>query len=205
MQLQVEYYLSQMKGLLKGLRYITRIFEDEKEPEMQIGIPTDVKHVAHIGWEGPSATTPSWMHDFKSQDRTKTETKGSSNKKPGSSGEKHRNKARRKTSTGNNSPSESPSRAGGSMRPSRRSTGKQREQNMGSGSESGSGLELPQQTDQTIGPKSSRQRKSKGSAGGEGGGGGEPPQAIGPEKSKETDISVRAVYPYAGLGSSTGR
>ncbi|XP_010488395.1 PREDICTED: CRIB domain-containing protein RIC5-like [Camelina sativa] len=198
---------SQMKGLLKGLRYIARIFEDEKEPDMQIGIPTDVKHVAHIGWEGPSATTPSWMHDFKSQDRTKTETKGSSNKKPGSSGEKHRNKGRRKTSTGNNSPTESPSRAGGSMRPSKRSTGKQREQSTGSGSES-SGLELPQQTDQPVGPKHSRQRKSKGSAGGGGGGGGgggEPLPPNGPVKSKETDISVRAVYPCAGLGSSTGR
>lgn len=146
------------------------------------------------------------MHDFKSQDRTNTETKGSSNKKPGSSGEKHRNKGRRKTSTGNNSPVESPSRVGGSVRQSRRSTGKQREQNTGSGSESGSGLELPQQTEQSVGPKHSRQKKSKGSAGGGGGGGGgEPPPAIGPVKTKETDISVRAVYPCAGLGSSTGR
>lgn len=142
------------------------------------------------------------MHDFKSQDRTKTETKGSSNKKPGSSGEKHRNKGRRKTSTGNNSPTESPSRVGGSMRPSRRSTGKQREQSTGSGSESSSTLELPQQTDQPVGPKHSRQKKSKGSAGG---GGGEPPPPSGPAKTKETDISVRAVYPCAGLGSSTGR
>ncbi|CAA0396815.1 CRIB domain [Arabidopsis suecica] len=35
---------------------------------MQIGNPTDVKHVAHIGWDGPSdnATAPSWMNDFKS-------------------------------------------------------------------------------------------------------------------------------------------
>lgn len=87
------------------------------------------------------------------------------------------------------------------MRPSRRNTGKQREQNTGSGSESGSGLELPQQTDQSVGPKHSRQKKSKGSAGG----GGEPPPPSGPAKTKETDISVRAVYPCAGLGSSTGR
>ena len=84
-----------MKGLLRGLRYISQIFgmevlslmvlvhqtnswqnkqsymmcsflgvidrnfncvadNDEKEPEMQIGYPTDVKHVAHIGWDGPS-------------------------------------------------------------------------------------------------------------------------------------------------------
>ncbi|CAH8329025.1 unnamed protein product [Eruca vesicaria subsp. sativa] len=155
-----------MKGFLKGLRYIARIFEDEKEPEIQIGNPTDVKHVAHIGWEGPSATTPSWMHEYKS-----TDAKGSSNKK-----EKQRNKGRRKSSTNtNNSPAESPSRVGGSTRPSKRSTGKQREQG------TGAGLDLTQQKDQSAGQKQSRQKKSKGA------------------KSKETDISVR------GDGSSTGR
>jgi hypothetical protein len=36
-------------------------FADEKEQEMQIGLPTDVKHVAHIGWDGPSANAPSWV------------------------------------------------------------------------------------------------------------------------------------------------
>ncbi|XP_073147672.1 CRIB domain-containing protein RIC6-like [Henckelia pumila] len=58
---------TKVKGLLKGLRYISQIFEDEKEPEMQIGLPTDVKHVAHIGWDGPSIDSPSWMKDFSSQ------------------------------------------------------------------------------------------------------------------------------------------
>jgi len=29
--------------------------QDGKEPEMQIGFPTDVKHVAHIGWDGPGS------------------------------------------------------------------------------------------------------------------------------------------------------
>lgn len=42
------------------------IFADnEKEPEMKIGHPTDVKHVAHIGWDGPSvnsANSPSWVN-----------------------------------------------------------------------------------------------------------------------------------------------
>lgn len=56
---------NKMKGLLKGLRYISQIFENEKEPEMQIGFPTDVKHVAHIGWDGPSVNSPSWMNEFK--------------------------------------------------------------------------------------------------------------------------------------------
>ncbi|XP_062217853.1 CRIB domain-containing protein RIC7-like [Phragmites australis] len=38
---------------------------DAKEPEMQIGNPTDVKHVAHIGWDNASVTAPSWMNEFK--------------------------------------------------------------------------------------------------------------------------------------------
>ncbi|KAL1188860.1 CRIB domain-containing protein RIC8 [Cardamine amara subsp. amara] len=56
-----------MKSLFKGLRYISQMFENEKEPEMQIGTPTDVKHVAHIGWDGGSVNqnAPSWMNDFK--------------------------------------------------------------------------------------------------------------------------------------------
>ncbi|KAG6719124.1 hypothetical protein I3842_04G187600 [Carya illinoinensis] len=60
---------NKMKGLLKGLRYISQIFDNEKEPEMKIGHPTDVKHVAHIGWDGPSvnsANSPSWINEYKS-------------------------------------------------------------------------------------------------------------------------------------------
>ncbi|KAI4349372.1 hypothetical protein L6164_009964 [Bauhinia variegata] len=53
-------------GLLKGFRYISHIFESEKEQEIEIGFPTDVKHVAHIGWDGPSVNTPTWMNEFKS-------------------------------------------------------------------------------------------------------------------------------------------
>ncbi|KAF3456749.1 hypothetical protein FNV43_RR01403 [Rhamnella rubrinervis] len=64
---------TKVKGLLKGLRYISQIF-DEKEEEMQIGFPTDVKHVAHIGCDGPSATTPSWMGDFKSSSEVSSGT-----------------------------------------------------------------------------------------------------------------------------------
>ncbi|KAL3717303.1 CRIB domain-containing protein RIC7 [Eucalyptus grandis] len=56
---------TKMKGLLKGLRYISQIFENEKEQEMEIGFPTDVKHVAHIGWDGPSVTSPGWMNEFR--------------------------------------------------------------------------------------------------------------------------------------------
>lgn len=61
---------AKMKGLLKGLRYISQIFGDAKEPEMQIGKPTDVKHVAHIGWDNASVTAPSWMDEFKASPGT---------------------------------------------------------------------------------------------------------------------------------------
>lgn len=28
---------------------------------MQIGLPTDVKQVGHIGWDGPTINPPSWV------------------------------------------------------------------------------------------------------------------------------------------------
>ncbi|XP_010467825.1 PREDICTED: CRIB domain-containing protein RIC6-like [Camelina sativa] len=64
--MQLAMSSSKMKSLLKGLRYISQVFESEKEEEIQIGNPTDVKHVAHIGWDGPSAnaTAPSLMTEF---------------------------------------------------------------------------------------------------------------------------------------------
>lgn len=57
---------TKMKGIYKGFKYISQIFV-VKEREMDIGYPTDVKHVAHIGWDGPSGSgsAPSWMNDFK--------------------------------------------------------------------------------------------------------------------------------------------
>uniref|UniRef100_M1B6F4 Desiccation-associated protein n=2 Tax=Solanum tuberosum TaxID=4113 RepID=M1B6F4_SOLTU len=55
---------TKVKGLLKGLRYISQVFDEDKEKDMQIGFPTDVKHVAHIGWDGPSVDNPTWMKEF---------------------------------------------------------------------------------------------------------------------------------------------
>ncbi|XP_071719855.1 uncharacterized protein [Rutidosis leptorrhynchoides] len=68
-----------MKGLLKGLRYISEIFEadNDKEPEIQIGAPTDVKHVAHIGCDGPSSNAPSWMNEFQGSDAGSSDLNGS--------------------------------------------------------------------------------------------------------------------------------
>ncbi|KAI4373899.1 hypothetical protein MLD38_011959 [Melastoma candidum] len=63
-----------VKGFLKGLKYIQNIFEnpkeEEEEEELQIGLPTDVKHVAHIGSDGPSSNAPSWMTEFNSSQLT---------------------------------------------------------------------------------------------------------------------------------------
>lgn len=50
--------------LKKGLRAISQIFVST-EHEMEIGYPTDVKHVAHIGWDGPSVNGPSWMDELR--------------------------------------------------------------------------------------------------------------------------------------------
>ncbi|OEL36975.1 hypothetical protein BAE44_0001998 [Dichanthelium oligosanthes] len=52
-----------VKGIFKGLKFISRIFV-VKEHEMEIGYPTDVKHVAHIGWDSAGNASPSWMNDI---------------------------------------------------------------------------------------------------------------------------------------------
>ncbi|KAK9681611.1 hypothetical protein RND81_10G014800 [Saponaria officinalis] len=56
---------TKIKGICKGsFKYISHLFV-VKERELEIGSPTDVKHVAHIGWDGTDGTSPSWMNDFK--------------------------------------------------------------------------------------------------------------------------------------------
>nr|CAB3479244.1 unnamed protein product [Digitaria exilis] len=53
--------------LLRGFKNLSQIFavydedddEEEEEREMVIGLPTDVKHMAHIGWDGSTSTTTS--------------------------------------------------------------------------------------------------------------------------------------------------
>ncbi|KZV21499.1 pleckstriny domain-containing family A member 8 [Dorcoceras hygrometricum] len=63
----IEKFCSTFSLLLEENHKFLATVEDEKEPEMQIGLPTDVKHVAHIGWDGPSIDSPSWMKEFPSQ------------------------------------------------------------------------------------------------------------------------------------------
>ncbi|XP_074324630.1 CRIB domain-containing protein RIC9-like isoform X2 [Apium graveolens] len=35
-----------------------------EEHEMEIGYPTNVKHLAHVGWDGPAGNAPAWMDEF---------------------------------------------------------------------------------------------------------------------------------------------
>lgn len=37
---------------------------DEKEDEMEIGYPTDVRHVSHIGWDSSPSSAPSWVRNL---------------------------------------------------------------------------------------------------------------------------------------------
>ncbi|KAK9064202.1 hypothetical protein SSX86_015582 [Deinandra increscens subsp. villosa] len=55
---------TKIKGVMKSFKFISQIFVI-KEREMEIGYPTDVKHVAHIGGDGSSGSAPSWMNEFK--------------------------------------------------------------------------------------------------------------------------------------------
>ncbi|KAG2260355.1 hypothetical protein Bca52824_079649 [Brassica carinata] len=76
--------MTTVKGLLKGLRYITQIFDEDEDHDIQIGFPTDVKHVAHIGSDGPAANVPSWMGDFKPQEHENGQvvSRGDANNNP---------------------------------------------------------------------------------------------------------------------------
>ncbi|KAM7465777.1 hypothetical protein LguiB_013339 [Lonicera macranthoides] len=52
-----------IQKLLRSFKSFSQIFvykegEEEMEIEMEIGLPTDVKHVSHIGWDGSTTTNP---------------------------------------------------------------------------------------------------------------------------------------------------
>ncbi|KAA3467923.1 CRIB domain-containing protein RIC7-like isoform X1 [Gossypium australe] len=148
-----------MKGLLKGLRYISDIFEQEKEQEMQIGNPTDVKHVAHIGMDGPSANKPSWMNEFNSAEELSSDTLANNLQETPSSAENgtavESSKVSEKGSRGHRSSNNSM----GS--PARESSSQGRRHS----NRSSNGSESPSQDLPDI-PKKSRRKKSKASSGG---------------------------------------
>ncbi|XP_061985264.1 CRIB domain-containing protein RIC5-like [Populus nigra] len=148
---------TKVKGLLRGLRYISQIF-DEKEQEMQIGFPTDVKHVAHIGCDGPSATNaPSWMNEFNSPpellcltSNSKEEEKSLSTDPPAEDTiqtEKPRHRSRRSSGSASSLLNS----------PDRRSTDSSRNSRHQASSCTGSPLNSPRGTDA---PKSYRRHRS---------------------------------------------
>ncbi|XP_042944458.1 CRIB domain-containing protein RIC10-like isoform X2 [Carya illinoinensis] len=65
-----------MKGIYKSFRFISQIFV-VKEREIEIGYPTDVKHVAHIGLDGQSGSAPSWMNEYETSSEFSTKSLGS--------------------------------------------------------------------------------------------------------------------------------
>lgn len=43
---------------------ITKWINVDEEDEMEIGYPTDVCHVSHIGWDSSPSSAPSWVRYF---------------------------------------------------------------------------------------------------------------------------------------------
>ncbi|GMJ14147.1 hypothetical protein HRI_005083900 [Hibiscus trionum] len=62
---------TKIKRLYKKFKFISRIFA-VKERKMEIGYPTDVKHVTHIGLDTPSDTASNWENEFKTASSTAT-------------------------------------------------------------------------------------------------------------------------------------
>lgn len=50
-------------SVISGILHDSSVHSGWREREMEIGYPTDVKHVAHIGWDGPSVGGPNWVCD----------------------------------------------------------------------------------------------------------------------------------------------
>lgn len=58
-----------MKSFFKGLKTISQIFAHrEHEMEMEIGNPTDVRHLSHVGL-GTADACPSWMSEYRGMDQ----------------------------------------------------------------------------------------------------------------------------------------
>ncbi|KAJ0983178.1 hypothetical protein J5N97_011484 [Dioscorea zingiberensis] len=67
--------MAKIKGFFKGIKCISQIFV-VKEHEMEIGFPTDVRHVAHVGWDNSSVNAPTWMNEFKTSSDFSSTTVG---------------------------------------------------------------------------------------------------------------------------------
>ncbi|XP_019459739.1 PREDICTED: CRIB domain-containing protein RIC3-like isoform X1 [Lupinus angustifolius] len=108
----------QVKSLLKGLRYISQRFDEHGGAnDIQIGFPTDVKHLAHIGCDDSKAHKPSWMTEFKGPEEISSESAAGNSTKPlednkGNSGkvDGSRHHSRRSKHSSKENQSNSPSR-----------------------------------------------------------------------------------------------
>ncbi|KAF8051901.1 hypothetical protein N665_1655s0007 [Sinapis alba] len=56
---------TRIKGIYEKSFKCFSDISDEKDEEMDIGYPTDVRHVSHIGWDSSSSSAPSWLREFK--------------------------------------------------------------------------------------------------------------------------------------------
>ncbi|KAM7263843.1 hypothetical protein ACFE04_001526 [Oxalis oulophora] len=70
---------TKIKGIYKSLKSFSQIFVvKESQREMEIGYPTDVKHLSHIGSDASSGNAPSWMTEFKTSSDFSTTSLGNS-------------------------------------------------------------------------------------------------------------------------------
>ena len=58
-----------LQKMVKGFKGLPQVFyrKEEEVMEMEIGFPTNVQHVGHIGWDGSNNTSVSTMESW---DRT---------------------------------------------------------------------------------------------------------------------------------------
>ncbi|KAJ0966501.1 hypothetical protein J5N97_023418 [Dioscorea zingiberensis] len=134
---------------------------EAEEQEMQIGYPTDVKHVAHIGWDGPSvSSSPSWV-DLNHSGGMRDSPRGTTDQpipRP----------SRRGQTSGTDSPKRNPRRNHSADSTTREaSDGSRHRRNKGGSSAAAvnGGSDLPGQDLPAI-PKQARRKKTKGGSSG---------------------------------------
>ncbi|KAE8681180.1 Detected protein of confused Function [Hibiscus syriacus] len=146
---------------------------------MQIGNPTDVKHVAHIGMDGPAASKPSWMNGFDSAQEISSQTLANDlqdvdlgNHEPLPPIEKHK-KSRRKASIESGTDDESLKDCEKGKKHRRHRSSNHSMESPGRESSSSHGrrhsnrsTDGGESTDMPDMPKKSRRKKSKASEGG---------------------------------------
>lgn len=110
---------TKVKGLLKGLRYISHVFDEEEEEEefeIQIGLPTDVRHVGGHVANYESSTDVEGVEGVEDTSKTKKPKKWRRSKKTSSSTDTSPKKEKTRHSRRNHSKeSNSTDQEGGTM------------------------------------------------------------------------------------------